>query len=99
MLQPQRLLFNGQRAQVERFRLRVFPLLVIEVGQVGEACGHIGMLWFLDLLSNGQRAQVERLRLGIPLLGSVERGQAVEACGEASVVVSELFSLLQGSQV
>ena len=65
MLQPHRLLMDGQRNFAEGFRLRVASLTVIEQSQVLEATGGLGM----------SRSQCLLVRLAVLRRPSVEEEQ------------------------
>ena len=98
MLRPQRLLKNRQRPPEERLGLGVLALLVVELRQVVEARGYLGVLRPQRLLKNRQRALVERLGLGVLALLVVEQRQVVEAGGQARILLSKLFRFFEGSQ-
>src|SRR5215472_789685 len=63
---------NGERASVERLRLRVATLLAVEVGQVVEGEGDIGMLRPEHLLIELQGTLQDRLCLLVIALLKIE---------------------------
>ncbi len=52
---------DAQRAQIERLRFSILPLLVVEARQPIEQVGHLGMLRSQLLLADSQSAQVKLL--------------------------------------
>src|SRR5437868_3988261 len=75
MLGSQCLLPDGYRPLVERLRLRILPLIVVEVGQVVVLRRDLGMLGSQCLLPDGYGSLVERL--GFSIAGTI---QQVECC-------------------
>jgi hypothetical protein len=57
---------------VERLRLGVLALVLIENRQVVEALGHVRVLRSQGLLPDRQRPLMQRLGLGVPALIEVE---------------------------
>jgi hypothetical protein len=79
MIGTQLSLVNRQRPLVERLRLRILALILVEQGQVVQAGRRVGMIWPHLLLADGQRPLRERLRLCILALIPVELRQVVQA--------------------
>ena len=69
MIRAEGLLPDRQRALVERLGLRVLALVVVQLREVVQARGHIGMIRAEGLLPDRQRALVERLGLRVLALG------------------------------
>jgi hypothetical protein len=65
MLGAERLLIYGERALVERFGLRVGADGMVQLGEIVERDGGVGMLGAERLLTDGERALVERLGLRV----------------------------------
>ena len=65
MLGAEHLLADGERALVERLGLRVGAGGAVELGEMVERAGSVGMLGAERLLSDGERALVERLSLRV----------------------------------
>src|SRR6266511_1474287 len=70
MLGPERFLPDGESSLIERLRLLVSPLRIVEGCQVVEAPSNVGMPGPERFLVDGESSLVERLRLHIlsPLL-------------------------------
>ena len=65
MVGAERLLADGQGALEERLGLGVVALRTVQLRQVVEAGGGVGMVGAERLLADGQGALVERLGLGV----------------------------------
>jgi hypothetical protein len=72
MLRPEGLLFDSQCPLIEALCLREFTLNRVEIRQVVEGRGYLGMVRPEGLLSNPQCPQMERLCLRIFALDVVE---------------------------
>ena len=95
MVGAERLLRDRQRALEERLGVGVAALGSVQLGQVVERDGDIGVVGAERLLADRQRALEERLGVGVAALGSVQLGQVVERVGDIGVVGAE--RLLRGS--
>ena len=97
---PLRLLENRQCALAERLCLRVLALGSVELGQVVQALGHIGMVRAKGLLPDRQRPLVERLGLRVVALGPVDGRAVVRASGYSGMVGAKgLYNDRQRSRV
>src|SRR6266446_6333743 len=73
-------------ALVEWFGFGVTALCMIELCQVVEPGGDIGMVRFKPLLADGEGALHERFGFGVPALVLIELCQVVEAGGDIGMV-------------
>ena len=89
MRRAEGLLPDRQRARHERLRLRVPALDAVERTEVGQACGHIGIVRPEGLLLDLLRALEERLRLGVLALGLEEQPEEIQTDGHIGMVRTE----------
>src|SRR5215831_5780033 len=92
MAGPEHLAARLQRFPIERLRLAVAALGVVEKGQVVEAGQRVRMAEPEHLAPRLQRFPIERLRLAVAALGVVETGQVVEAGQGSRVAVAKRLS-------
>ena len=78
VVRTKRLLEKGERALIERLRLRVAILALVEQREAAQGIGDIDMVRAESLLEDGERALVQRLCLGVAALIPIERGKAAE---------------------
>jgi hypothetical protein len=74
---------------MERFRLAVAALTLVEERQVVEALKRIGMCVAEGFTSERERLLVERLRLAVAALSLVEERQVVEALKRVGMGLAE----------
>jgi hypothetical protein len=79
VLGAQRFFPHRQRALVEGFGFRVLALVVVEVRQVVEASGHVGVVRPQRLFRDLEGPFIKRRGLFVLALGVVEQRQVVEA--------------------
>ncbi len=91
MLGPERFLSDGQRSPMERFRLRILPLVATDLCEIVEAIRDIRMLGAERFFSDGQRSRQEQFRLRILPLVVVERCEVVEAGRDLRMLGPERF--------
>jgi urease beta subunit len=75
VLGAEALLFDGERALVERLGFAVAVGVAVEPGQIVEAGCHVRVRGAEALLGDGERALVERLGLAVAVGVAVEPGQ------------------------
>ncbi len=74
VFKAQRLLLNGQGPLVGGLGLLILALLLVELGQVREGLGHIGMALSQTLFAERKRATAARLLDGgIPSMAKAQR--------------------------
>src|SRR5947209_2506876 len=91
VLWSQLLLIDGQGSLIQRLGLLVLALCSVEVSQVVEAGGRVGVLWSQLLLIDGQGSLILRLGLLVLALCSVEVGQGRCISGRIEVLCSLLL--------
>ena len=84
----QRLLADLQAALVERLGLGVLALGLVQLRQVVQAGGHVGVVG-PSACSRISRPAGERLRLGVPAQGLVQCRQVVQAGRHVGVVSAQ----------
>ena len=91
MIRPERLLENAERACKKAFGGGLATALVVEIRQVSQALGRVGVVWARVLLPDGQSAAVERLRFNVPALQPLDLRQVVGAYRHVGMIRPECF--------
>lgn len=91
----QRLVVDGQRPPVKRFRFAVLAETEVQFRQLVQDDGRLRMALSLGLLSDGQHASEERLNLAVFPLRVVEIDEIGQGGQESRVVGLKAFGRLQ----